>query len=71
VEVGGRGLIDVISHNLLDETEGNHEDPQSGWPVFQSRLELSTTDTNVEYYHYTVCLLPALCWRRHVLRNVV
>jgi hypothetical protein len=42
----------------------------SGWPVFQLRVELSTTDTNVECYHYAVCLLPALCWRRHVLRNV-
>jgi hypothetical protein len=70
LEGSGRGLIDVISLHLLDESEENHENPQSGWPVFQLRLELSTIYTNVERYHYTVCLLPSLCWRRHVLRNV-
>jgi hypothetical protein len=59
------GLMDIIFRHFLDETETNHENPGSGWPVFWLKLELKTADTHVERYHYhllaTCAMLEATC----------
>jgi hypothetical protein len=35
----GRGLFDILSWNLPEKAEGNHEKPKSGYEIFLQTFE--------------------------------
>jgi hypothetical protein len=47
VEGGRRGLIEVLSQHLPEETEGNYETPQSRWKVSRQKCDPSPSQIQV------------------------
>jgi hypothetical protein len=45
----GRDLLGLLSLHFLGQTEENHKNPQSGYPVSRPEFELSTPRTRYLY----------------------
>jgi hypothetical protein len=45
------GYLQLPSRNSFGETDANHEEPESRWPMTRMR---SRQETSVERYHYAI-----------------